>query len=65
VRHRECRVTRKCFVKVSTTIVNVKLTQFIAASLNGLTETGGEAEVIEQDATGSGLSRGGFWDDEE
>ena len=56
---------KKTYFEPKTTIVNVQLTQLMAGSLNSLNETGGEAEVIERDATGAGLSRGGFWDDEE
>ena len=56
---------KKTYFEPKTTIVNVKLTQLMAGSLNSLNETGGEADVIDQDASGPGLSRGGFWDDEE
>lgn len=56
---------KKTYFEPKTTIVNVQLTQLMAGSLNSLNETGGEAEVIDGDATGPGLSRGGFWDDEE
>ena len=56
---------KKTYFEPKTTIVNVKLTQLMAGSLNSLNDEGGEAKVIDEDATGAGLSRGGFWDDEE
>ncbi len=55
---------KKIYYKPETKIVEVQLAQIIAGSLQGMAEEGGNVEVIDDNATDAGMSRGGFWDDD-
>ena len=59
---------KKIYQNPETTIINVKLSNMIAASLTGVTESGGTTTLTDEKAESgaAGWSRGNsVWDDEE
>lgn len=55
---------KKIYYKPETKIVEVQLAQIIAGSLEGMAEEGGPVEVIDENATGAGMSRRSVWDED-
>lgn len=55
---------KKIYYKPETKIVEVQLAQIIAGSLQGMAADGGNVEVIDENATGEGMSRRSFWDED-
>lgn len=55
---------KKIYYKPETKIVEVQLAQIIAGSLEGMAEDGGPVEVIDENATGAGMSRRSVWDED-
>ncbi len=55
---------KKIYYKPETEIVEVQLAQIIAGSLQGMATEGGDVEVIDENATGAGMSRRSGWDED-
>ena len=55
---------KKIYYKPETKIVEVQLAQIIAGSLQGMAADGGDVQVIDENATGAGMSRRSVWDEE-
>lgn len=55
---------KKIYYKPETEIVEVQLAQIIAGSLQGMATDGGDVEVIDENATGAGMSRRSGWDED-
>ena len=58
---------KKIYLVPSTEIVNVTIQQMIATSPFTVNASGDvtEGELLNDNATGAAMSRGGFWDDED